>query len=58
VTHGLQAARQVADGAALADVAGLVLVELAVGAAYAAVGYALLRYLENASRRTATLETS
>jgi ABC-2 type transport system permease protein len=58
VTHGLQAARRVADGAALADVAGLVLVELAVGAAYAAVGYALLRYLENASRRTATLETS
>ncbi|HEY3185307.1 MAG TPA: ABC transporter permease [Gaiellaceae bacterium] len=58
VTHGLEAARRVADGAALGDVSGLVLVELAVGAAYAALGYALLRYLENASRRNATLETA
>jgi ABC-2 type transport system permease protein len=58
VTHGLEAARRIADGARLGDVAGLLLAELAIGAAYAAVGYALLRYLERESRRLGTLETA
>jgi ABC-2 type transport system permease protein len=58
VTHGLEAARRVAAGAALGDVEGLVLTELAIGAAYAAAGYALLRYLEHESRRLGTLETA
>ena len=58
VTHGLAAAREIADGATLGDVSHLLLAELAVGAAYAAVGYALLRYLEQAARRNASLETA
>jgi ABC-2 type transport system permease protein len=58
VTHGLEAARRVADGAALGDVGGLVVAELGVGGAYAAAGYALLRYLEHESRRLGTLETA
>jgi len=58
VTHGLQAARRVADGAALGSVVHFLLVELAIGLAYAAVGMALLRYLENEARRHATLETA
>ena len=58
VTRGLQAARNIAGGETLADNAGLVLGELAVGAAYAAVGFALLRYLEAEARRHATLERS
>jgi ABC-2 type transport system permease protein len=58
VTHGLEAARRVAAGERLGDVAGLVLTELAIGAAYAAAGYALLRLLEHESRRRGTLETA
>ena len=58
VTHGLRAARRVADGAALGDVAGLVLAELAIGATYALVGFVWLRHLELVARRGATLENS
>jgi ABC-2 type transport system permease protein len=58
VTHGLQAARQVADGAALSSVLHYLLVELAIGLTYAAAGLALLHYLENSARRNATLETA
>jgi ABC-2 type transport system permease protein len=58
VTHGLEAARRIAAGDTIGDVGGLVLAELAIGAAYATVGYALLRYLELEARRRATLETS
>lgn len=58
VTHGLQAARRVADGAALGSVSHYLLVELAIGLTYAAAGMALLRYLENAARRHAVLETT
>jgi hypothetical protein len=45
-------------GASLGDVRGLLLTELAIGAAYGAIGYALLRYLERESRRLGTLETA
>jgi ABC-2 type transport system permease protein len=58
VTHGLRAARQIADGAPLADVWNAVLAELAIGLAYAAAGFGLLRYLEGEARRRATLETA
>jgi ABC-2 type transport system permease protein len=58
VTHGLRAARRVADGAALGDVAGLVLAELTIGASYAAIGYLWLRRLELVARRGATLENT
>jgi ABC-2 type transport system permease protein len=58
VTHGLQAARGVADGAAFGSVAHFVLVELLVGLVYAAIGLVLLRILEVEARRHATLETT
>ena len=58
VTHGLEAARRIADGASLGEVRRLLLTELGVGAAYGAIGYALLRYLERESRRLGTLETA
>jgi ABC-2 type transport system permease protein len=57
-THAIKAARQVADGASFGSVAGLVGAELLVGLAYAAVGYALVRYMEVQSRRHASLERS
>ena len=56
LTHAIDAARQVADGGALGDVGGLVLREIGVGALYAAGGLLLLRWLEEQSRRHATLE--
>ncbi|WP_244931700.1 ABC transporter permease [Nocardioides sp. W7] len=55
LTHGIQAARQLADGAALGSVADLVLTELAIGAVYAVLGLVLLRFLEQQSRRLDTL---
>jgi ABC-2 type transport system permease protein len=58
VTHGLRAGRRVADGAALGDVSGLVLAELAIGAAYGALGFFWIRYLEGVARRGATLENA
>jgi ABC-2 type transport system permease protein len=55
-THGIEAARQVADGAAFGEVDGLLATEAAIGVAYAALGYAFIRGAERASRRYATLE--
>ena len=56
LTHGIEAARDVANGASLGDVAGLVGIEAAIGAAYAAVAFALFRYFEVQGRRSAALE--
>lgn len=56
LTHAIDAARQVADGATIGDVGGLVGRELAVGGLYAVLGLLLLRWLEDQSRRHATLE--
>jgi ABC-2 type transport system permease protein len=56
LTHGIEAARSVADGASLSAVSGLVWTELGVGAAYAAAAYAVFRLLERESRRTAVLD--
>jgi len=58
LTHGIEAARRLADGRSLGDVSGLVAAELAVGAAYAVAGYALLRFMERQARTHATLETA
>jgi ABC-2 type transport system permease protein len=58
VTHGLRAARRVADGAGLGDVTGLIAAELAIGLTYAAAGFLWLRHLELVARRGATLENS
>ncbi len=57
LTHGIIAAREVAAGASLADVSGLVWTELGIGAVYAAAAYVLFRILERESRRSAVLDT-
>ncbi len=56
LTHGIEAARKLANGASLGSVGQPLLAELAVGAVYAAVGYAVIRLLEHRSRVHATLE--
>jgi ABC-2 type transport system permease protein len=56
LTHGIQAARMLADGSGLGAVGGLLLRELAVGLLYTAAGLALLRLFENESRRSASLD--
>lgn len=56
LTHAIDAARRLADGAAMSQVGGLLLRETAVGSGYVVVGMALLAYLEWESRRRATLE--
>jgi ABC-2 type transport system permease protein len=58
LTHGIEAARELADGAALRDVAGLLGTEAFVGLGYGVVGYGLLRFMEWQSRLYATLETA
>lgn len=55
-THGISAARSLADGSSLGDVGGQIGAELLVGAVYAAAGFALLRALERRSRSHGTLE--
>jgi ABC-2 type transport system permease protein len=57
LTHGIAAAREIAGGADLSSVSGLVWTELGVGAAYAAIAFVLIRYFEFEGRRRATLET-
>jgi len=57
LTHGIAAAREVAGGATLGDVGGLVATEAAIGAAWAAAAYVLFRVLEHESRRSAVLDT-
>jgi ABC-2 type transport system permease protein len=49
LTHGIAAAREVAAGAPLSQVAGLVWTE-------AAAGFVFFRYLERASRHSAVLD--
>jgi ABC-2 type transport system permease protein len=56
LTHGIAAARQVASGAPLSQVAGLVWTEAGIAVAYAAAGFVFFRYLERASRRSAVLD--
>lgn len=56
LSHAIEAARLVANGSSLGDVAGLVGHELVVGGLYAVAGLVLLRWLEEQSRRHATLE--
>jgi ABC-2 type transport system permease protein len=57
LTHGIEAARQVAAGAPLSEVSGLLWTEGAIGAVYAALAFGLFRYFEADGRRRATLET-
>jgi len=56
LTHGIGAARALADGAGAGSVSGEVLREVAVGVVYVVIGMAMLAYFEWESRRRATLE--
>ena len=56
LTHAIAAARQIADGASLGSVDALVTKEIALGLAYLAVGFVLLRFFEFEGRRHATLD--
>jgi ABC-2 type transport system permease protein len=58
LTHGIEAARKLADGTSLGDVRGLVAAEALIGLVYATVGYGFLRLMEGVSRRRATLEVA
>jgi ABC-2 type transport system permease protein len=55
-THGIEAARRIADGEALSDVGGLLGAELVIGVVYGAIGYAFIRNAERLSLRHATLD--
>lgn len=57
LTHGIEAAREIASGAALGDVAGLLGTEALIGLAYATAAYVLFRVFEAEGRRRASLET-
>jgi ABC-2 type transport system permease protein len=57
LTHGIEAAREVARGTPLADVSGLLWTEALIGAAYATAAYGLFRFFEAEGRRRASLET-
>lgn len=55
MTHAIRAARRVVGGDSVAAVSSLLGAELLVGALYAAVGLAAIRFFETQSRRHATL---
>jgi ABC-2 type transport system permease protein len=57
LTHGIEAARAIADGVAFSEVSNLVATEAAIGGVYALVAYMLFRFFEVEGRRRATLET-
>jgi ABC-2 type transport system permease protein len=56
LTHGLAAARRVADGASLSAVRSVLLAEAGIGALYVAAGLLVLAWLERESRRKASLD--
>ena len=58
ITHGIEAARRIADGASLGDVSGLVAKEAALGTAFAVLGYGLIRLMERQARRRASIEVA
>jgi ABC-2 type transport system permease protein len=57
LTHGIEAAREIAAGATVSEAGGLMLTETAIGLAYLVVGLGLVRLFEFEGRRSATLET-
>jgi ABC-2 type transport system permease protein len=56
LTHGIEAAREVANGAAVGDVGGLLATEFAIGVVYTVVGYQALRFMEYQSRKRASIQ--
>jgi ABC-2 type transport system permease protein len=57
-THGIEAVRQLVDGASLEDVSGLIGQEALIGLVYGALGYALIRVMEVVGRKHATFDRS
>jgi ABC-2 type transport system permease protein len=57
LTHGIEAAREIAAGATLGDVSDLLATEAFVGLVFATAAYALFRLFEAEGRRRASLET-
>jgi ABC-2 type transport system permease protein len=57
LTHGIMAAREVAAGETLSEVAQLIQTEFLIGAVYGAIAFGLFRFFEVETRRKATLET-
>ena len=57
LTHGIAAAREVAAGASLSSVSGLVWTEVGVGLAWGTTAFILLRWFEYQGRHRASLET-
>jgi ABC-2 type transport system permease protein len=57
LTHGIAAAREIASGASLSSVGGLVWTEVGVAAAWGTIAFTLVRYFEYEGRRRASLET-
>jgi ABC-2 type transport system permease protein len=58
LTHGIEAARSLADGASLGSVAGLIATEAVIGVVYVFIGYQLLLFMERESRKRASLEVA
>jgi ABC-2 type transport system permease protein len=56
LTHGIEAAREVANGAPLSEVSDLLLTEFLIGVVYTVVGYQALRFMENQSRKRASIQ--
>ncbi|HET7854994.1 MAG TPA: ABC transporter permease [Gaiellaceae bacterium] len=56
LTHGIEAARELADGSSIGDVDGLIATEFAIGVVYTLVGYAALRVMEHESRKRASIQ--
>jgi ABC-2 type transport system permease protein len=56
LTHGIDAARQVVNGASVGDVGNLLGAELGIAAAYFAVGVLLLRVFERQARASGSFE--
>jgi ABC-2 type transport system permease protein len=57
LTHGIEAARALAGGESLSEVADLVWTEVAIGVVYAAVAFCLFKLFELEGRRRASFET-
>jgi ABC-2 type transport system permease protein len=57
LTHGIEAARELAAGTELSEVASLLWTEAVIGLAFATAAYILFRVFEAEGRRRASLET-
>jgi ABC-2 type transport system permease protein len=56
LTHGIEAARELANGASLGAVKGLLATEFLIGLAYTVIGYQALRFMEYSSRKGASIQ--